>query len=231
MTVEALAPQHRGNDPGAAADRRDDLPSATGQNSRDGLRLQLWPRLSLELQIQRPGREELGSQLERPEHRQRRQRRGHHPLRELPAGHLHRGRGGLPDSFFSPAGQFEESITRFTSGNRRIIERRLQDGTLETYKKPGASGSWYYLDRVDDRNGNVIDLAYDATHVLTKITDTRGRDFKFGYDGYGRLTGIQDWSSGGGSQDRAWLLQYSKYSSQLSTPHLARFLQGGDIHL
>src|SRR5690606_5898250 len=110
--------------------------------------------------------------------------------------------GGI---FTPPPGQFESSVTQSTSGSDLIIERQLQDGTLETYVNPGATGSWYYLKSVAHRNSNnVIDLSYDSTHVLTKITDTRGRDFKLQHATSGHLTALEDWSSAGMAYGRRW---------------------------
>ena len=114
--------------------------------------------------------------------------------------------------FTSPAGQFEAKIQRLTSGSDKIIERRLQDGTLETYKKPGNTGDWYFLDSIKHRDADLsINLTYDATNGnrLAKITDTRGKEYKFLYTAQGRINYIEDWSGAGSSSSRRWELSYN----------------------
>lgn len=113
--------------------------------------------------------------------------------------------------FTPPVGFFEKSLTRTTSGAPKI-ERLLQDGTLETYEKldTGAEPSWYFLTSVKHRDrDNAITLEYDADERLVKIVDTRGREFRLGYDDGDRVVSLADYSSGGGSADRTWTFAYS----------------------
>jgi YD repeat-containing protein len=113
--------------------------------------------------------------------------------------------------FTPPVGFFEKSVTRTTSGAPKI-ERLLQDGTLETYEKldTGAEPSWYFLTSVKHRDrDNAITLEYDADERLVKIVDTRGREFRLGYDDGDRVVTLADHSSGGGTADRTWTFAYS----------------------
>lgn len=116
---------------------------------------------------------------------------------------------GDSDQFDLPTGFFEISLTRDNRGSDDIITRKLQDGTVETYTEFGGTGSYFYLTKVEHRDAdNDIDLLYDSNNVLTKITATTGKDYKLVYDGSGRLSLFEDWSSGDTSADRDWLFQY-----------------------
>ena len=58
----------------------------------------------------------------------------------------------------------------------------------------------YRLNRIKDRNGNIIDVTYDADYgLLLKVTDTLGREITVDYDGDFSPTAIkQQWKAGNG---------------------------------
>lgn len=115
------------------------------------------------------------------------------------------------DVFSSPAGFFEQDVRRSTGTSPKTVTRHLQDGTVETYSNLDDTNetNWYFLTSVDHRDGdNAILLYYDGDERLTRINDTRSKDFKLSYDADDRITLVADWSGGGGSADRAWALEY-----------------------
>ncbi len=113
--------------------------------------------------------------------------------------------------YTSPAGQFEKSVTMSILELGATITRKLQDGTVETYRDPEDPIDHFYLESVNHATAdNLIELFYDDgnDYRLTRINDTRGKDFKFSYDGNARIQYIEDWSGGGGAYSRRWQLAY-----------------------
>ncbi len=49
-----------------------------------------------------------------------------------------------------------------------------------------------YLTKMEDRNGNAVNITVDSTGKITKITDTVGREYKIAYNTYGLIDNITD---------------------------------------
>ena len=85
-----------------------------------------------------------------------------------------------------------EKLTLFNDGNTLY----LRDHNLLTYhfkiddKKNGFS-QLYNLKKIEDRNGFTIKFEYGQSNVLSKITDSAGRELLFTADNKGRITQIE----------------------------------------
>ena len=69
---------------------------------------------------------------------------------------------------------------------------RRRDGSTSTYNPFTGGGTSGTINRVADRNGNVLDFSHTATGQLTQAIDSLGRRIDYTYDGTGRLSQISD---------------------------------------
>jgi YD repeat-containing protein len=109
--------------------------------------------------------------------------------------------------FITPSGarvslrQTAAGSTVYESGDSSYLQlRENQDGTLALLTTDGtrmtylAEGGVYKCASVEDSNGNLINVAYNASGNVSTVTDTLGRVLTFNYDGTGYLQSItQTW--------------------------------------
>ena len=115
----------------------------------------------------------------------------------------------------SGSGIFDE----LTSSGQQVT-RRSKHGFKWVYSQVSNDTTKLRLTSMQDRNGNSMSFAYDATTdagKLTKVTDTNGRDYTFSYDSNDRITKIADFVS---PTPRAIEYEYSTYGDLISVTEL-----------
>ena len=98
----------------------------------------------------------------------------------LPNGSVERFR--LNGSVYEP----EESRSTFVKNTDGTYVLTTKDQYKYTFNTDR------YLVKMEDRNGNAVNIAVDSTGKITKITDTVGREYKVTYNANGLIDNITD---------------------------------------
>lgn len=77
------------------------------------------------------------------------------------------------------------SVLVLTSQSPVIYQRRLRNGSVETYGQPDGGANYprrIFLTKIQDPQGNSIQLSYDSSLRLTSLTDATNRITTFSYE-------------------------------------------------
>jgi RHS repeat-associated protein len=103
---------------------------------------------------------------------------------ELPGGtSLWFANGGTSGTFVTPAGDFSTLAQNTGTG---VYTRTMKDGTKINFDSTGKQTS------VVDRNGTTLTFAYNASNLLSTITDAYNQVTSFSYNAQNRVSTIQD---------------------------------------
>jgi RHS repeat-associated protein len=98
-------------------------------------------------------------------------------------------------SYTNPTGWFGTMTKTSSPLEFNFVEPQ---GLTWKFEDDSASGTRFFrLRERKDRSGNALTYSYDSStpRLLTKVTDTLGRDLTFSYDGNGRIISVTDFGS------------------------------------